>query len=193
MNGPYFSERFSTSEIVEKPELDTNNPEVNLDPFIEKVPMDAALIQEGPIGGTDVAFGAMTGPLADEVPMSGTVAVAGLVDETIVSDAPVRETVLHEAATGTSAIPPEALLNREESEHFRTRWNEIQGRFVDEPRSAVQQADALVSEVIEKITQMFSSERSSLEGQWKEGNDVSTEDLRKALQHYRSFFNRLVA
>jgi hypothetical protein len=50
-----------------------------------------------------------------------------------------------------------------------------------------------VSEVIEKITEMFSSERSSLEGQWKEGNDVSTEDLRQALQHYRSFFNRLVA
>jgi len=86
-----------------------------------------------------------------------------------------------------------ALLNHEESEHFRTLWNEIQGKFVDEPRSAVQQADALVSEVIEKLTKIFSSERSSLEGQWKEGNNVSTEDLRKALQHYRSFFNRLIA
>jgi len=77
---------------------------------------------------------------------------------------------------------------------LHTRWNEIQGRFVDEPRSAVQQADALVSEVIEKITQMFANEHSSLEGQWKQkqGNDVSTEDLRKALQRYRSFFNRLV-
>jgi hypothetical protein len=39
---------------------------------------------------------------------------------------------------------------------------------------------------------MFANEHSSLEGQWKEGNDVSTEDLRKALQRYRSFFNRLV-
>jgi hypothetical protein len=54
------------------------------------------------------------------------------------------------------------------------------------------QADELVSEVIEKITQMFTNEHSSLEGQWKQGNDVSTEDLRKALQRYRSFFNRLV-
>jgi hypothetical protein len=49
-----------------------------------------------------------------------------------------------------------------------------------------------VSEVVEKITQMFTNEHSSLESQWKQGNDVSTEDLRKALQHYRSFFNRLV-
>ena len=85
------------------------------------------------------------------------------------------------------------MLNRDESEHFRTRWNEIQGKFVDEPRSAVEQADALVSEVIEQqITQMFANEHSWLEGQWNQGNDVSTEDLRKALKRYRSFFNRLV-
>ena len=102
------------------------------------------------------------------------------------------ETITHEAPVGTNAGSSAALLNREESEHFRTRWNEIQGKFVDEPRSAVQQADALVSEVIEQITQMFASEHSSLEGQWNQGNDVSTEDLRKALQRYRSFFNRLV-
>ena len=85
-----------------------------------------------------------------------------------------------------------ALLEREESEHFHTRWNEIQGKFVDDPRSSVQLADALVTEVIEKITQMFGNEHSSLESQWNQGNDVTTEDLRQALQHYRSFFNRLV-
>ena len=83
-------------------------------------------------------------------------------------------------------------LTFDESEQFRTRWNEIQGKFVDEPRSAVQQADMLVSDVIEKITRMFADEHSSLEDQWNQGNDVSTEELRKALQHYRSFFNRLV-
>ena len=109
------------------------------------------------------------------------------------SKAPVGETITHEATTSTNAeSSAAALLDREESEHLRARWNEIQGKFVDEPRSAVQQADTLVSEVIEKITQMFANEHSSLEGQWNQGNDVSTEDLRKALQRYRSFFNRLV-
>jgi hypothetical protein len=39
---------------------------------------------------------------------------------------------------------------------------------------------------------MFATEHHSLEDQWNQGNDVSTEDLRKTLQHYRSFFNRLV-
>jgi hypothetical protein len=50
----------------------------------------------------------------------------------------------------------------------------------------------LVSEVIKEITKMFADEHSSLERQWNQGTEVSTEELRQALQHYRSFFNRLV-
>jgi hypothetical protein len=121
-------------------------------------------------------------PFADKAP----------VDAALIHETPMGETITHEAPIDTNAESSAALLNREESEHFRTRWNEIQGKFVDEPRSAVQQADALVSEVIEQITQMFTKEHSLLEGQWNQGNDVSTEDLRKALKRYRSFFNRLV-
>lgn len=124
------------------------------------------------------------------------------VDDVIFNEAPLSDAIPYniaeveppvpEAAIGTSVGSLAALLNHEESEHLRTRWNEIQGMFVDEPRSAVQQADTLVSDVIAKITEMFSNEHSALEVQWKEGKDVSTEDLRQALQHYRSFFNRLV-
>lgn len=91
-----------------------------------------------------------------------------------------------------SAAPMVSLLNHEESEGFRMRWNEIQAKFVDEPRSAVQQADGLVTDVVDKITKMFFTEHGNLELQWKQGSEVSTEDLRKALQHYRSFFNRLM-
>jgi hypothetical protein len=166
------NEQFNTSDIVERTDKDTNSPAVNSEPFADKVPVKAALIHETPRGGT--------------------VAVVGPMDEKIVHEAPMGETITREAPIGTNAGSSAALLNREESEHFRTRWNEIQGKFVDEPRSAVQQADALVSEVIEQITRMFANEHSSLEGQWNQGNDVSTEDLRQTLQHYRSFFNRLV-
>jgi hypothetical protein len=113
-------------------------------------------------------------------------------DEMAVQMAPQSELIAHADPTDMKVGSLAALLDREVSEHFRTRWNEIQGRFVDEPRSAVQEADALVSDVVKQITQMFASEHSSLEGQWNQGNDVSTEDLRKALQRYRSFFNRLV-
>jgi hypothetical protein len=114
-----------------------------------------------------------------------------VVDAVILNEAPMEKVITHEAPIDSN---PEssALFNHVESEHFRTRWSQIQGGFVDEPRSSVQQADALVSEVIEKIAQMFASEHSSLESQWNQGSEVSTEELRKALQHYRSFFNRLV-
>ncbi len=98
-----------------------------------------------------------------------------------------------EARESTEDEPLTTLLDQEVSEHLRRRWNEIQGKFVDDPRSAVQQADALVSDAVENIARMFASERSSLESQWNQGMDVSTEDLRKTLQHYRTFFNRLVA
>jgi len=113
------------------------------------------------------------------------------VDAEVFHETKMVETNLQEAPS-TNAGSSTALLDREESEHLHTRWSEIQGKFVDEPRSAVQQADALVTEVIEKITQMFVNEHSSLESQWNQGNDVTTEDLRQALQHYRAFFNRLV-
>ena len=85
------------------------------------------------------------------------------------------------------------LLENTESEQFRTRWLEIQSRFVDDPSVSVKDADDLVAEVIKNITRTFSDKRLSLENQWKSGDKVSTEDLRVAMQRYRSFFNRLLS
>ncbi|PYJ72206.1 MAG: hypothetical protein DME72_08460 [Verrucomicrobia bacterium] len=79
-----------------------------------------------------------------------------------------------------------------EANDFRARWTDIQTGFVDEPRRSVEQADALVAEVIKRLANSFAEERSKLEGQWGRGDDVSTEDLRVALRRYRSFFDRLL-
>jgi hypothetical protein len=57
----------------------------------------------------------------------------------------------------------------------------------------VQEADALVADLMQRITTTFATERDRLENQWAEGDDVSTEDLRVALRNYRSFFDRLLA
>jgi hypothetical protein len=84
------------------------------------------------------------------------------------------------------------LFPEKETTDFRTRWTEIQTGFVDEPRRAVEQADALVAEVIKRLADSFAEERSKLEGQWGRGDDVSTEDLRVSLRRYRSFFDRLL-
>ena len=85
------------------------------------------------------------------------------------------------------------LLAGDVVSELRTRWTDIQAGFVDEPRHAVEQADSLVAEAIKRLTETFANERNQLEGQWDRGGDVSTEDLRQALQRYRSFFSRLLS
>jgi hypothetical protein len=88
---------------------------------------------------------------------------------------------------------PVALLEDGKSQRLQAQWQTIQGAFVDEPLAAVQQADALVSELIAEITRTFADELGALESQWRQGSDVSTEQLRLALQQYRALFNRLSA
>jgi hypothetical protein len=46
---------------------------------------------------------------------------------------------------------------------------------------------------MKRLAEIFASERSQLESQWDKGDEVSTEDLRIALQRYRSFFGRLLS
>jgi hypothetical protein len=85
-----------------------------------------------------------------------------------------------------------ALFPENESKDFHKRWTDIQTAFVDEPRRAVERADELVAGVIKRLADSFARERSRLEGQWGRGDNVSTEDLRVALQRYRAFFDRLL-
>ncbi|MFY9730837.1 MAG: hypothetical protein WB723_14560 [Candidatus Acidiferrales bacterium] len=86
-----------------------------------------------------------------------------------------------------------ALFAGNEANELRARWDSIQVGFVDEPRKAVQEADALVSDTIKRLSEVFANERQNLEQQWGRNENVSTEDLRVALRRYRSFFSRLLA
>ncbi len=92
---------------------------------------------------------------------------------------------------GTEVETP--LFAAGEAQGLKTRWDAIQTGFVDEPRKAVEEADALVAEVMKKLAEVFAKERSELEKQWDRGDRISTEDLRVALRRYRSFFQRLLS
>jgi len=94
-------------------------------------------------------------------------------------------------ARNTSDAAP--LFPNNELQELRTRWTSIQTAFVDEPRRAVEQADGLVAAAMKRLAEVFAEERSKLEQQWDRGDNVSTEDLRVALQRYRSFFQRLLS
>jgi hypothetical protein len=98
-----------------------------------------------------------------------------------------------ETATEPRADDDGPLLPESQGSELQVRWETIQTRFVDDPRSAVEEADALVAGTMQQLADGFASAREDLEAQWSRGEDVSTEDLRVALQRYRSFFRRLLA
>ena len=84
------------------------------------------------------------------------------------------------------------LFAPDERDQLERRWNDVQARFVDEPRGSVEEANTLVDELMQRLVSSFSEERARLEAQWDRGDEVTTEDLRVALQRYRSFFGRLL-
>jgi hypothetical protein len=95
----------------------------------------------------------------------------------------------HKAAAVSEPMP---LFSASEMADFRSQWSKVQTGFVDEPRQTVAEADKLVASVMKRLAEGFANERSGLEKQWDRGDNVSTEDLRLALQRYRSFFDRLL-
>ena len=134
----------------------------------------------------------------------GRAAGAPIVDRPFVDDGPGDRPgvmdhpsdIAHGATTrttSTDATRQMDLFPNEELVGYRTRWESIQTGFVDQPRAAVEQADALVSQVMTRLTEVFTRERSMLEAQFTKGDNVSTEDLRIALTRYRSFFHRLLS
>jgi len=99
----------------------------------------------------------------------------------------VRKEERIERNNGAELIAPSS------AQDMRGDWDRIQAGFVDDPRSSVKQADELVSSALKRLNDTFTQQRAELERQWDRGEDVSTEDLRVALQKYRSFFQRLLA
>jgi hypothetical protein len=126
---------------------------------------------------------------------------ARLAEERVVR-ADANQPIEHaDAGPGTAQASPVAvkvdqstpLFSDTETADYRRRWTDVQTSFVDEPRRAAQQADELVAGVMKRLAETFARERASLEQQWDRGENVTTEDLRIAMQRYRSFFDRLLS
>ena len=103
-----------------------------------------------------------------------------------------REVDLREQTRRADDYEGMRLLPDEIVEELRPRWADIQASFVDQPRRAVEKADALVADAIRRLAEAFADARADLERDWDRGNDVSTEDLRVAFRRYRTFFDRLL-
>lgn len=127
--------------------------------------------------------------------------------------------------SGNAAVAEAALLEREkrvakykiraltppEKSRFTDLWQQIQAKFVDDPGSAVAQADMLVTEVMttrgypmtdwEQRVEDLTVDHAGVCHHYREAHDLagrhsrgeaSTEDLRQALVHYRALFSDLL-
>jgi hypothetical protein len=93
-----------------------------------------------------------------------------------------------------------------DAEQFTAQWQEIQFRFVDDPRGSVTQAADIVAQVtakmeaaiqerqraIEERQQAIAEQQRSLRGRWGEDSNADTENLRETLRMYKTFLDQLI-
>lgn len=103
------------------------------------------------------------------------------------------ETTDEPAAPPAAEVRDAPLLDDAEADVFLERWRAVQADFVDDPRGSVRAGDTLVAEVMQALAQRFAEHKADLERQWSSGDEPETEDLRRALQQYRTFFDRLLS
>ncbi|MEV1177149.1 hypothetical protein [Nonomuraea sp. NPDC049784] len=72
------------------------------------------------------------------------------------------------------------------------RWHDLQARFVDDPRDAVQRAASLLDEMAASVHQALESRIRELQDLWKNTRHHDTEQLRLALRSYRDVMHRLL-
>ena len=102
-------------------------------------------------------------------------------------------------------------LSPERRDEYRERWTEVQASFVDEPDKAIARADSLIQEVMRERgypVDDFDTRAADLSVDYPdvvenyraahgirtahERGKSTTEDLRRAMQHYRALFAELV-
>jgi hypothetical protein len=102
-------------------------------------------------------------------------------------------------------------LRQDEADQFAQSWRTVQGRFVDDPRTAVNEADRLIEDVMrargypvedtDHRLDDLSVEHAAVLNHYRSGREIvvrhargeaSTEDLRKAMVHFRALFDELV-
>lgn len=102
-------------------------------------------------------------------------------------------------------------LDPVERAHFSDRWKALQSRFVDDPKGAVTEADALVSLLMQtrgypvadfhQRAADISVDHPRVVANYRSGHEIAvrlgngegtTEDLRTAMIHYRSLVDELV-
>ena len=93
-----------------------------------------------------------------------------------------------------------------DAEQYTAQWQDIQFRFVDDPRGSVTEAADVVAQVTAKMEaaiqerqraievrqQAIAEQQRTLRDQWGEGSNADTENLRETLRMYKTFLDQLI-
>jgi hypothetical protein len=129
----------------------------------------------------------------------------------VVGNRRVAERELKERAERVDALDIRPL-NPEDRSRYADEWRQLQAHFVDEPAPAIDGADHLIRDVMERrgypvgdferraqdlsvnhpVVVQHYRDANSLAAQRREGQ-ANTEDLRQAMVHYRALFDELLA
>jgi hypothetical protein len=83
------------------------------------------------------------------------------------------------------------LTSEAHAYEVRTRWQELQLRFVDDPQTAAGEAERLVDDALAGVTASLNARKDQL-STWRASGRDDTEQLRAAVHGYRDFLNHLV-
>jgi hypothetical protein len=190
-----------SSDAMEPPARQTDPSAAVDDPSTAARRTDAtARHAEAPVTGDESLTARTEAPVTGDESLSARTEAPVTRDESLSArtEAPVTgdESLSARAEPSESRAEPssaKSLFADDDLSSLRSRWDDVQAAFVDDPKQCVQKADALVAKVVEQLTAGFSDARTRLEAQWARGEDASTEDLRLALKRYREFFQRLLS
>jgi hypothetical protein len=81
---------------------------------------------------------------------------------------------------------------------FKSQWQQVQFRFVDDPQGSVTEAADVISRVTAKLEaaiaerqRAIAERQRTLRDRWSEGKSTDTESLRETLLMYRTFLDQL--
>jgi hypothetical protein len=165
-------------------------------------PEDVAYLGVPDPTDTDPADAHRTDAEVPALALAGAGAAGAAAGSRDLDSAPDDEAIADGAGSAASAemmpgdadselAPMAVLIPADVAEQLRARWQQLQLRFIDNPRQTADHAQELVGQVVDALTSALASQRDSLDD-WKDGRGEDTEILRAAVMRYRDFFDRLL-
>ncbi len=116
---------------------------------------------------------------------------AGVITDIPDADAPTPDVEPADELT-PDVEPADASVSQTRADDDR-RWQEILGRFVDDPRGCVQAATDLVEDDLSTFAALVSRRRESMHDASPGETDAKTEQMRQAVMTYRDISRQLAA